>query len=151
MSAVEAPPTQRRRGRPALAHDNTRVQAFVSNYASAFDLAQDWPTLDDVLTGATLLQPEGQCSTRALSKRYLFHVLQQCSMISTAAVAEVLGAARSLTTAVRYASIARVASKAIARCLATHPEWQHEVALLRASREEIDAPYLAEARALGIG
>lgn len=29
------------RGRPALAHDNRRVMAFVGNYASAFEMVQD--------------------------------------------------------------------------------------------------------------
>lgn len=134
----------KRRGRPSIEHDNQRVLAFVAHYPSAFDLGQDRPPLDDVLTGATLLQPEGQGSTRPLSKARLFIVLQRCPTISVKAVAEALGGECSPTTAVRYAAIARVASKAIARHLDRHPAWEDEAATLATCMEAVDAPYRFE-------
>lgn len=128
----------RSRGRPAIVYDNKRVQAFASLYASAFDMAQDWPDLDDVLTGATLLQTAGQGFTRPLSKFRLFLVLSRCDVITSSAVAVALGGCCP-ATAVRYAAIARVASWSIARCLRRHPEWESEASSLRASRDDLDA------------
>lgn len=147
MSAVAAPEVRRGRGRPALAHDNRRVMAFVGNYASAFEMVQDWPCLDDVLTGVTLLHTEGQGFTRPLSKFRLFLVLQRCPILTSKAVAEALGGCCQ-STAVRYAAIARVASKATEWCLTRHPEWEREAALLEASRDEIDGPVLDDGRLL---
>lgn len=137
----------RRRGRPSLFHDNTRVQAFVSNYASAFEMTQDWPLLDDVFTGVTLLQTEGQCSTRPLSKFRLFLALHRCPAITSRSVSEALGGCCQ-STAVRYAACARVASKAIAWCLERNPAWEREAAALKVSRDAVDGPYLADSLAL---
>jgi hypothetical protein len=132
---------KRGRGRPPKDHDNRRVAAFMSHYPTAFDLGQDRPALDDVLTGATLLQTEGQGSTRPLSRLKLFMVLQHCPTISTGAVSGIFGGECSPATAVRYAAIARVASKAIASHLDRHPAWEEEASTLATSMETIDAPY----------
>lgn len=131
----------RPRGRPAIVCDNQRVAAFLSHYPTAFDLGQDRPALDDVLTGATMLQTEGQGSTRPLSRIKLFAVLQHCPTISSKAVADIMGGECSRSQADRYTAAARVASKAIASHLDRHPAWEQEAATLAASMEAIDAPY----------
>lgn len=140
--SAKAATAQRGRGRPSIEHDNRRVAAFMSHYRTAFDLGQDRPALDDVLTGAALLQSEGQGSTRPLSRLKLFMVLQHCPTISTGAVSEVLGGDSSRSQADRYAAAARVASKAIVMHLDRHPAWEGEAATLAAFMEEIDGPYL---------
>lgn len=58
-SSGTVPSTPRARGRPTIEHDNQRVLDFVVHYSSAFDLGQDRPSLDDVLTGATHCSPHG--------------------------------------------------------------------------------------------
>lgn len=135
----------RGRGRPPKAHDNRRVAAFVSHYPTAFDLGQDRPALDDVLTGAAHLQSAGQGSTRPLSRLKLFMVLQHCQTISTGAVSGVLGGECCRSQADRYAAAARVASRAIVCHLERRPEWEGEAATLATSRAEIDGPYRFDA------
>ena len=140
----------RGRGRPALVHDNSRVQAFVGYFDNAHDLTETMPRLDDVITGITYLQTEGQASTRPLSKQMLFRALQRCQTIDTLSVAVALGREYSRAAIARYTAIARVASKAIERLLDTHPTWEPIAVQLRESRNELDRPYFQEAQALGL-
>lgn len=117
------PATKRGRGRPPIEHDNRRVRDFVRAFESTADIRESLPSLDDVLTGITHLQPEGQDSTRPLSKGSLLHVLQHCKTISTESVKAAIGPAYSLSQIKRYALAARVASKAIAHNLNHRPAW----------------------------
>jgi hypothetical protein len=122
------------RGRPALAHDNQRVQAFVSGFHTVRELADCRPQIDHIFTGASLLQTEGQGSTRPMSKLRLFLALRRCDTITSKAVAEALGGCPQ-ATAVRYAALARVASKAIEQCLERHPDWETHAASLSDCRD----------------
>lgn len=140
MTTVDTP----RRGRPAIVHDNSRVQAFLCRFASLFDLTEEVPELDDVLTGIAHLQTEGQHSTRPLSKRMLFRALQDCDAISTDAIARALGRDYSRATVGRYTAHARAASKAIERLLRLRPDWETAAGGLRAARDELDTPFLLD-------
>lgn len=139
-----------RRGRPAVSHDNRRVRAFMGAFDSLLALTAEHPQLESLFTGVVHLQPEGQGSTRPLSKLQLFRVLQGCNHLNTDSVAQTMRRERADSSVYRYAALARVASKATERLLTGHPEWEPEAALGKASREELDAPYLAELRAAGL-
>lgn len=124
MTPQTTPPdTKLGRGRPPMEHDNSRVRAFLRAFESTTDIRENLPSLDDVLTGITYLQPEGQDSTRPLSKGSLLHVLQHCKTISTESVKAAIGPAYSLSQVKRYALAARVASKVIAHNLNQRPAW----------------------------
>jgi hypothetical protein len=124
MTPQTTPPDIKRgRGRPAIAHDNRRVRAFLRAFESTSDIRENLPSLDDVLTGIPHLQPEGQDSTRPLSKGSLLHVLQHCKTISTEAVKAAIGPAYSLSQVKRYALAARVASKVIEHNLNQRSAW----------------------------
>lgn len=117
------PAPKRRRGRPAIEHDNRRVRLFLRAFDSNSDIRDNLPTLDDVLTGIVRLQTEGQGSTRPLSRGTLLHVLQHCKTISTETVQAAMGPAYSITQVKRYALAARVASKVIDHNLNMRPSW----------------------------
>jgi hypothetical protein len=138
----------RPRGRPAIVHDNRRVQAFVQKFGGAFtELSAELPQLDDVLTGITHLQSEGQDSTRPLSKHMLMRVLHGCDSITTEATAAALRRSYSRSAVARYTAHARAASKTIERLLDQHPHWEVSAGILQAAREELDGPFLAQLRA----
>lgn len=148
--ALSADSLKRGRGRPAIYHDNERVQAFMLCFSSPCELKEAHRRMDDALIGITYLQTEGQASTRPLSKRRLFEALQRCSSIDAVSVANALGRGYSLATVKRYTAIARVASKAITSLLDQHPAWEPQAVALKESREAIDGPYFAELQALGL-
>lgn len=147
------------RGRPAIAHDNRRVRAYLSGFATLSEVTEMHPSMDDVFVGVSRLQTEGQRSTRPLSRRTLFHILSVCDTITTATVAEAMGSAPDDRHARRYAGHARVASQAIARLLEQRP-WL-EAALnvwspagarqsILEAQAELDEPYFAELREAGL-
>jgi hypothetical protein len=137
-------PQRTKRGRPAIVHDNRRVQAFVQRFAGAFcDLAEELPALNDVLTGITHLQTEGQDSSRPLSKHMLLRVLHGCDSISTEAVAVALVREYSKAAVARYTAHARTASKAIEALLDRHSDWEASAGTLQAARDDLDLPFLA--------
>ncbi len=149
MNAMTALTTPRRRGRPPIKFDNHRVQGFVNIFRSAHELCENHPPIDDVFEGVAHLQTIGEAHTRPLSRRTLFRVLQGCDVIDTASVARVLAGTRksgdSASTVGRYAAAARVSARAITRLLDANPRWE-----LALDRHEVDAPYLAELRDLGL-
>lgn len=138
-----------RLGRPPRAHDNTRVAAFMGSCLEVGELLDNWPRVDDILTGAVQLQTEGQGSTRPMSKRRLFQVLRSCPVIGTHATALALGLDNSLTTAKRYAAAAGVASRAVLALLVADPRYE-AAGGLAADREALDAPYWRDLRAAGL-
>ncbi len=140
--------TRRSRGRPAIVHDNCRVQAFLRKFDSTTDLVEELPSVVDALTGLTYLQTGG--STRPLSMRMLLRVLYECSQISAEAAAVALGRNYSTGSVGRYTALARVASKEIARLLDTHPAWEEHAGMVKACRMELDGPSFAELSALGL-
>ncbi len=136
--------TPRGRGRPPITTDNRRVQEFVCCFVTAHELCETYPRIDDVLEGAVQAQTIGEAHTRPLSRSKLFLVLQCCSVVSTASVAEVLPDA-SASTVARYAAAARVASMAIAKLLDGHLGWE-----LTVDRWAMDLPSQEELKALSL-
>lgn len=161
---VQAPESRRAsapKGRPSVALDNRRVSAYLSNFTTLSELIGLHPSIDDIFTGVSRLQTEGQGSTRPLSRRQLFHVLSVCDHITVKAVADVLGKETPghSRTAQRYAGHARVASKAIARLLDQRPWLEAAVSFwspagrrqtVAEAQAELDEPYFAELRAAGL-
>lgn len=125
MSELSNQAPRRGRGRPALAYDNNRVQAFVITYGTLPALVEALPVLDDVLTGAAAAQTEGQASTRPLSKHCIFAVLVGCDTIGTQNVGEALRWKDYSRAAIaRYTAATRTASMVIARLLDQYPAWE---------------------------
>lgn len=111
---IQAP--KRGRGRPALVHDNSLVQKFISEFPTAAAFLEEHPRMDDVLTGAARAQTAGHTATRPLSKGSLFGLLRLLPAISTVAVGDALQRhGYCATTIKRYAQAARTASVFIAR------------------------------------
>jgi hypothetical protein len=130
-------------------HDNTTVKDFLANYIHAGDLCEHHPRADDIFTGVLESKTEGISSTRTLSRKVLFQILQWCPVIdvdSINAVTRKQYAYRSMTS---YAATARVASKALERFIGSLPSTPQKMTL-RQAREELDAPYMAELRELGL-
>jgi len=127
----------RGRGRPAKEHDNSRVQAalvpwFISASSGFEDQSVEHvyqpmfrgsPWLDDILTGVSRMQSEGQNSTRPLNRDLILRVLLRCETISSASVAVVIGRDHQRAQTDRYTAAARVASKGVAAELDRRPEW----------------------------
>lgn len=138
------PSTRRGRGRPPISTDNLRAREFVRTFVSAYEMCETFPRIDDVLEAAVQAQTKGEGRTRPLSRRTLFLVLQCCSVIDTASVAEVLTYA-SPSTVRRYTAAARVASMFIAELLDGHLGW-----VLTADRWALDTPSPEELKALSL-
>ncbi|QTD44214.1 hypothetical protein [Ottowia testudinis] len=114
--------------------------------------------MDDIFTGVSRLQAEGDGSTRPLSRSRLFHVLSVCDDISADAVAQAMSDVGE-RQARKYAGHARVASKAIARLLDQRPWMEAAVSFwspsgarqtIAEAQAELDEPYFAELRAAGL-
>jgi hypothetical protein len=147
MSDLSNQAPSRGRGRPALVHDNRRVQAFMQCFDSTSAINKSMSRLDDALTGATHLRTEGPSkndSTRPLSKRMLFRAIRQCQTIDTQSVAVALGRKYSPAAIARYTAIARVASKAIDSLLDQNPLWESIATQRRESSEESDLSFDVE-------
>lgn len=107
---------RRGRGRPALVHDNRRVQECLSDYPTLEEFLGEHPRMDDVLTGAVRAQTTGHTATRPLPKKTLFVLLSGLPVISTSATSEALRwCGYCETTIKRYAQAARMASLFISR------------------------------------
>jgi hypothetical protein len=133
--------------RPPITLCNATVQGFLEGYFSASEACQAHLWLDDILSGVLALRSGGDSRTRALSRKVLFLLLQRCNVISTKHAKAVLQQRYQDRTIERYASLARVASAAIAPRLRHVPRPAREDA--REARRRIDAPYQADlARAL---
>lgn len=119
---------KKRGGRPPIRRDNRRVQTFMCKFMKTSQLLDNFPSIDDVFSGVVWLQTVGEKHDGPLSKRNLFRVLRSCEVIETTAVTAALAvghnAAYSKSTVARYSAAARVASRAIARLLETHPDWE---------------------------
>ncbi|XHS78114.1 hypothetical protein ACFJGW_20690 [Burkholderiaceae bacterium UC74_6] len=123
--------------------------AFLDGYLTPGEACRDHPWLDCILSGVLALQTAGDTATRSLSRRVLFNILQHCEVISTRAVAELLRGRYAGRTVERYASAARVASKAIERRLESGVPISTAGSL--EARRELDAPYQASLEAAEAG
>lgn len=109
----------RRRGRPALSHDNGRVRDALSAYATLSEMLEAEPAMADILAAVAMAQTSGQASNRPLRRRCIGVVLMTCRAISTQATATALGwKGYSRATIARYTAAARTASVHIERWLA---------------------------------
>lgn len=137
-------------GRPAVKHDNTRVHHLLGGYLCSSELCEEHPAIDDILSGALALKSEGKSSTRALSRKTLFRILQCCPCITVAAANAATQGRYAYSTLAEYAAVARVASKAIEGYLGKLPPLPGEDKTLQQCRRELDAPFLAELEAQGL-
>jgi hypothetical protein len=124
-------------------HDNTRTRDFLTGYLSVHELCEDHPPIDDIFSGVLALRTAGVTSTRSLSRQVLFHILQQCKAINVSSVTASTLVPYAYRTLTAYASLARVASKAIAGFIETLGEGKAELSL-GCARAVIDAPYADE-------
>lgn len=143
---AEAATPKRGRGRPPKTHDNRRVQAALIPWLTfggggcvdrpAVFTGMAW--LDDILTGASQLQSEGQRSTRPLDRRLILRILLRCPIIDTASVSVVTGRDYERAQIDRYTAAARVASKGVAAQLERRPEWAAQMEANTACLYEFD-------------
>lgn len=128
--------------RPPTTHPNAEASDYLADYLNASEACADLPWLDDILAGVLALRTEGDSGTRSLSRKVLFLVLQRCQVISSRHVDTALGGRYQPRTVERYASLARVASRAIA---ARIPGAGGVAESLPAAREELDGPFSLDA------
>ena len=126
--------------RPPNVHDNRKVRSFLEGYVSARELCEDYPAIDDILSGALELKTEGDTSTRSLSRQVLFHILQQCPTIDVSSIKAATRVPYAYNTLAAYAAVARVVSKAIERFIDNLADRKAVQSLGRA-RTAIDRPY----------
>jgi len=150
-TSPEVQPLKARPGRPTIHHDNSRVQELMVNFDFISNLAEVLPRLDDVLTGMTHLQTEGQASTRPLSKKKLFRVLRSCPVISTAEVALSIGRSYSRATVARYALHARAASKVVEHLLHHNPQWMKDAITWHSELSEFGIEFGVAEDGLSVG
>lgn len=118
-------PSARTRPRNALkTHDNSRVQAFISEFVTLSHLREDVPEAGDLFMGVSLLKSHGDTATRALSQGVLFGILAGCPVITTAAITEATGGRYARSTVEKYAAHARVLSKAMGGLLDAFPHFE---------------------------
>jgi hypothetical protein len=130
-------------------HDSGQVYGFLSGYFSAHEMCQDYPAIDDILSGVLELQSEGSTSTRSLSRQVLFHILQTCPLIDVESVNEATHRRYSYRSLAAYAATARTASKAIQGFLAKLPPFALRLSVVEA-RRLTDSPYLLNLLRLGL-
>lgn len=118
-------------------HDNRRVQEFLDGFLTVAELCQELPAVDDIFAGVLALRTGGNTATRSLSRRALFLILQGCETIDVASVAATTGGQYADSTVRAYASLARVASKAIEGLLGADTS----LGGIAAARLELDRPY----------
>ena len=124
-------------------HNNAKVQQFLDGYVSVHELCEDYSPIDDIFSGVLELKTAGITSTRSLSRQVLFHILQQCRTIDVSSIKGMTRVPYAYRTLAAYASLARVASKAIERFAETLSDKTTAMSLGR-SRVAIDAPYADE-------
>lgn len=130
-------------------HNNSTVQAFLSNYYTVTELCDTFFSIDDIVSGVLELKTPGDSSTRTLSRKLLFHILRWCPMIDVASIEKLTRGRYSYNSLAGYATVARVASKAIESFIGSLPK-RPQGLTLKQEREAIDAPYRAELEALGL-
>lgn len=119
-TTVLSAPAPARRGRPAILFDNRRVQTFMSSFDSYLDLIEAHPLLEDVFTGASRLQTEGEDHDRPLRRARLFYGLQANEVLTSASFSGLY----SRSASARYFAAARVISRQTSRLLDQHPAWE---------------------------
>ncbi len=130
-------------------YDNTPVRSFLQGYDSSSELCSELPRVDDIFTGALSLKTSGNTATRTLSRKTLFRVLQSCSAVDIDTVNKATGGRYAYSTVADYAALARVISKALLRLIPLLPK-QHSRFSVSQAKRELDAPYTAELRKLGL-
>ena len=127
-------------------HDSRKVQAFLDSYSTCGELCRAHHRIEDIFSGALELKTAGDSSTRSLSRRALFHVLQSCGSINVASINTVTNGRYAYCTLASYAAAARVASKAIERYIGRLPSADGRLTLKQEQHlldSTCDAPFLA--------
>lgn len=119
------------------AHDNAEVASLLVGFLTAFELCVEHPAIDNILSGVLELKTPGSTATRALSRRVVFNILQQCPTISVSSVDLATGGRYAEASLRAYAAAARVASKAIQASITKRPVR----AGLGEARHRLDAPF----------
>ncbi len=134
--------------------DNGAVSAFLGEFLTAGELIEAHPRTDDIITGVLEARTAGDTADCTLSRRVLFHVLQQCPAISVEHIAAVTvnpktGGRYGESTLRKYAAAARVASRELTRFIAELPaeDTGQGEAL---AREEVDREFLGQLRTLAL-
>lgn len=128
--------------RPPLTQDNQAVAQFLEGYFSANEACRAHPWLDDILSGVLALRTGGDSRTRSMSRKVLFLLLQRCDVVSTQEARKVLQRRYEGRTIERYASLARVASRAIAKVIPVSQSAGRDDD--RNARAEVDAGWQAD-------
>lgn len=132
----------RGRGRPPKTHDNSRVQAalvpwflYAGSRVEELGGGEERPPsltgmswLDDILSGASRMQTEGQKSTRPLDRGVILRALLRCKTIDPTSIAKAIGRDHGRAQTDRYTAAARVASKGVAAAMDRRPAWVKQVA-----------------------
>ena len=130
-------------------HNNTKVQTFLSNHHDITELCETFPPLDDIFSGVLELKTIGDTSTRALSRKVLFHILRWCPVIDVVSIERVTQGKYAYRSLAGYATLARVASKALERFIDKLPEGRREMTMKQA-QQALDAPHMDELEAMGL-
>ena len=130
-------------------HNNQKVKDFLTPYARAFEVCEDFPVIDDIFSGVLALKTEGDTATRSLSRQTLFQVLQQCPSITVESINEATLGVYAYRSLAGYAALARVASEAIHRFIDKLSPRPGELTYAE-SRTLTDAPYQGELLELGL-
>jgi hypothetical protein len=131
-------------------HDNIRVMSMLQPFVTTGELCRTHPAAEDIFSGSLELKTAGDTSTRSLSRRTLFHILQHCPTISVASIASATLGRYAYCTLASYAAAARVASKALAKYIDRLSSTKMPTPTLMQERQALDAPYDVELRALGL-
>ncbi len=116
MTELSNQAPNRGRGRPALVHDNRRVQNFLLNFDSLSDLSEVHPAMGDIFAGVGMAVSEGDTAQYGICRSRIYNLLTGCTVISTSTFSEALAYAKySAATIKRYTLAARTASVHIAR------------------------------------
>jgi len=134
---------------PPKTHDNERVQAFLQPYLKPHELCEDLPKVDDIFSGVLQLKTAGDTSTRSLSRRTLFHILQSCPSIDVASIDRAVDGRYAYNTLAAYAAAARVASKALQGLIERLPEGALRLTIVQ-ERHRLDGPYHDGLREMGL-
>lgn len=127
---------KKRRGRPTKSLDNSYVQNLLQSFWNMRDAFENFPQLEDIITGVTRLQTEGQGSTRPMPRYRLYRLLSLCDVITSVRIASLLPQGYHQSTVARYTLAARVASAAIQREIERRPNW--------AEAAQPDSPFESE-------
>lgn len=103
-------------------HDNQIVLEFVQDFFFVSDLCCAFPEIDDIFSGVLAAKTRGDTSTRSLSRKFIFHILQHIPVINIAEVTVLASGRYAKSTVSAYALASRVVSRAIQNLISSLPD-----------------------------